>query len=82
MTKLITLYCRYNDKLVLMCYSRYRIEKGGLDVGRAGKEKVMLSRSFIPGYEKQAHLEALKIYQSFHLLCFYRMERKRMQNFG
>ncbi len=37
----------------------------------------MLSIYLIPGREKQASLKALTRYQSFHLLCFYRMEREQ-----
>lgn len=42
---------------------------------RAGKENTMLSRSFVLAHIKRERLEALNIYQSFSLLCLYRMER-------
>ncbi len=51
-------------------------------MGRPERIKAMLSRCFIPGYPKHASFKALRIYQSFHLLCFYRIERegKRLQS--
>lgn len=45
----------------------------------ARKEKAMLRRCFEQKYRQREYLEALKIYQSFSLLYFYRMERKSRQ---
>lgn len=39
----------------------------------------MLSRNFVLALIKREHLEALNIYQSFNLLCLYKMEREREQ---
>lgn len=75
----INLYSQYNDKSVHMCYSGNRIAKSGPVKAGPGKEKAMLSRSFVPAYLKQERLEALKIYQSFNLLCLYKMEREWKQ---
>lgn len=46
---------------------------------RTGKENAMMSRSFVLAYNKREQLEALTIYQSFSLLCLYKMEREWKQ---
>ena len=51
-----------------------------LDMDRAGKENAMLSRNFVLALIKREHLEALNIYQSFNLLCLYKMEREQMRD--
>lgn len=54
-------------------------KKEALDMIRTGKENAMMSRSFVLAYNKREQLEALTIYQSFSLLCLYKMEREWKQ---